>query len=834
MNISRREFLSGAVACGAFYRVFGDVAEKPILTVGIVSDPHCTGRCNQAYFNKVLEYFRDLSVDAVAIPGDFGNVALKGELLKASRIWFKVFPNDRLPNGARVERLFVTGNHDVDGWSYPSAKGRYADAGGTAEELGFYFHAKEFWREAWHEEYEPVMMKTVKGYTFVLRNWIPRRDYANNPLRPWLAEHGGELPREKPFFYLQHEQPWGGCNAASTAFYGDDCDRTMIPLLSPYPNVIALTGHIHQPLTDETTVVQNGVTSVNCGSTCAHPFYGPKHENARNYGKEMPPVDDRFVRHFMVMRVYGDRVVLERRCAVNDERLGADFVIPIGSANEGPFVTDRRTAVLPLPQFAAGAVASVAASAGPDRAGDVHRQITVSFPTVNGLAAPHVRAFDYEVTPELRLSDGKIESQSPSYVLSPCIGFAPHRDTANSCCIFAAKKFAKASAVRFHIRPRDGYLRSGEAICSDWFDLVAINGRGRSLFRSMRRAAFAALGLVVGWAGPASAARVKPEHKAAMDPLRIEVKSTFDGSMQPCYYFAPEHAKTNAVPLLIGLHTWSGDIGQYHHYIGPYQQAKRRGWAFVGSGFRGPNWTPNACGGDAAVQDIVDAIEYAKAHAKIDASRIYIVGASGGGHMALLMAGRHPEIFAGVAAFCPPADLTRWHRQLTSIDRLGKYKYARHMEQACGGTPAEKPDEYARRSSTTHLTAARQAGIAIYIETGIHDGWAGSVPCGHAVRSFNLLADEKDRIAEEDIAFMEANQAVPDQLKFAGRNPFYGEKNAVLLRRTSANAVLTIFNGGHGGNWPAAYDFIARQQKGKPADFTVPKKAKGKIEALYK
>ena len=129
MNISRREFLSGAVACGAFYRVFGDVTEKPILTVGIVSDPHCTGRCNQAYFNKVLEYFRDLSVDAVAIPGDFGNVALKGELLKASRIWFKVFPNDRLPNGARVERLFVTGNHDVDGWSYPSAKGRYADAG---------------------------------------------------------------------------------------------------------------------------------------------------------------------------------------------------------------------------------------------------------------------------------------------------------------------------------------------------------------------------------------------------------------------------------------------------------------------------------------------------------------------------------------------------------------------------------------------------------------------------------------------------------------------------------------------------------------------------------
>jgi len=342
------------------------------------------------------------------------------------------------------------------------------------------------------------------------------------------------------------------------------------------------------------------------------------------------------------------------------------------------------------------------------------------------------------------------------------------------------------------------------------------------------------VGLAAMAALTSMAAKVNPEHKAALEPLRVEVKSTADGSMQPCYFYAPEAAKTNAVPLLVGLHTWSGDINQYQHYIGPYQQAKRRGWAFVGSGFRGPNWTPQACGSDLAVQDIVDAIEYAKSHTKIDGKRIYIIGASGGGHMALLMAGRHPELFAGVAAFCPPADLALWHQQMTTIPRLAKHKYGQHMEQACGGTPAEKPEEYAHRSSTTHLPNARKAGVAIYIETGIHDGWTGSVPCGQAVRCFNLLADEKDRISEADIAYMEANQAIPEHLKFDGKNPFYNAKNALLLRRTSANAVLSVFNGGHGGNWPSAYDFIVRQEKGKPADFTVPAKAKGKIEALYK
>ena len=348
---------------------------------------------------------------------------------------------------------------------------------------------------------------------------------------------------------------------------------------------------------------------------------------------------------------------------------------------------------------------------------------------------------------------------------------------------------------------------------------------------------FLASVMVLGLAGAAGAARkpANPVHKAALDPLLVQVKSTYDGTMQPCYFYAPEEAKTNAVPLLVGLHTWSGDIGQYHHYFGPYQHAKRHGWAMVGSGFRGPNWTPQACGGDAAVQDIVDAVEYAKAHAKIDADRIYIVGASGGGHMALLMAGRHPEMFAAAAAFCPPADLARWYDQLVTRPSLKpNRRYSRHLVEACGGTPKEKPEEYARRSATSHLARAREAGVAVYVETGIHDGWTGSVPCGHSLRCFNILADEKDRISEEDIAYMEENQAIPESLKFAGANPFYAGKRAMLLRRTSANVVLIVHDGGHGGNWASAYDFLFRQKKGQKADFAVSKDGSGKIEELYK
>ncbi|MBQ1428780.1 MAG: hypothetical protein IIZ06_03850, partial [Kiritimatiellae bacterium] len=41
------------------------------------------------------------------------------------------------------------------------------------------------------------------------------------------------------------------------------------------------------------------------------------------------------------------------------------------------------------------------------------------------------------------------------------------------------------------------------------------------------------------------------------DDMLVHVKSTLDGTMQPCWFWAPEKAKDEAVPLVVGLHTWS-------------------------------------------------------------------------------------------------------------------------------------------------------------------------------------------------------------------------------------------------------------------------------------
>ena len=352
--------------------------------------------------------------------------------------------------------------------------------------------------------------------------------------------------------------------------------------------------------------------------------------------------------------------------------------------------------------------------------------------------------------------------------------------------------------------------------------------------KNKKSCALVAIALLSSTGLPAASAKTA-ELAPVWAKMLVQVESTLDHTLQPCYFWAPEAAKTNAVPLIVGLHTWSYDYKATSHYQTVLNYAKKRGWAMVGPNFRGPNKTPPACGGDPAVQDIVDAVNYAKAHARIDAARVYIVGGSGGGHMTLLMLGRHPEVFAAGAAFCPITDIARWHAD-SLLDHPGRGKnYAKMLEGACGGTPAEKPEEYRHRSPLTWLDRAREAGVGAYIVTGIHDGWKGSVPVGHSFRAFNALANPEDRVSEADISAIEETQQVPAALAYTGpRDPFYSERMRIHFRRTSANVRFTLMEGGHGGNYAAGLDFLSRQVKGRPTDFSLPVKGNAREEALGK
>lgn len=304
--------------------------------------------------------------------------------------------------------------------------------------------------------------------------------------------------------------------------------------------------------------------------------------------------------------------------------------------------------------------------------------------------------------------------------------------------------------------------------------------------------------------------------KAAALKLAIDVRSSKDGSLQKVIYWRPESAahdiKGAAVPLLVFLHSWSGGFEQGPSWI---TQAKKMGWVFVAPDFRGPNSRPEACASDLASQDILDAVAYARRDARIDDSRIYLVGGSGGGHMALVMAGRAPDLWAGVSAWVPISDLIAWHAESS----VRKNNYAKMLEKSCGGAPGPATEaEYRHRSPLFHLAAAK--GVPLDINTGIHDGHTGSVPVSHSLRAFNVLASSDKQISTEDIDFMVREQKIPGALAAETQVDPEREK-ATLFRRNSGNARLTVFEGGHESESTSAVLWLSRQRKGQPADFSL-------------
>ena len=157
----------------------------------------------------------------------------------------------------------------------------------------------------------------------------------------------------------------------------------------------------------------------------------------------------------------------------------------------------------------------------------------------------------------------------------------------------------------------------------------------------MRNRACVAVILVL--AGLSESSGAQPAVPTAPGRHRIEVRSSDDGSLQPSYLFLPDKSTASA-PLAVILHTWSFDLEQRDSTV--EKEARDRGWLLLAPNFRGRNDHPEACGSVAAVQDILDAVAWVRAHYKVDERRIY-----------LLMVGLHNSPWAASSAWVGISDL---------------------------------------------------------------------------------------------------------------------------------------------------------------------------------
>ena len=223
----------------------------------------------------------------------------------------------------------------------------------------------------------------------------------------------------------------------------------------------------------------------------------------------------------------------------------------------------------------------------------------------------------------------------------------------------------------------------------------------------------------------------------------IKYLSAADNSMQPAMFSSPGSSAKR--PLLVGLHTWSQDYTQYPAEHGGGAMAAEKGWVFIYPNFRGHNDHPEATGSDLVIADIASAVDYARTNAAVDESRIYLLGCSGGGYTALLMAGRMPQLWTAVSVWVPISDLKQWYVE----NKTSGKGYDASIAASCCGDPTTDPVAAAQAIKRSPLTYLNQAkGLPLDIHGGLLDD---VVPFTHSLRAFNAVAEPEDRIPEKDI-----------------------------------------------------------------------------------
>lgn len=245
------------------------------------------------------------------------------------------------------------------------------------------------------------------------------------------------------------------------------------------------------------------------------------------------------------------------------------------------------------------------------------------------------------------------------------------------------------------------------------------------------------------------------------------------GGTDRAYFLSSEEA----APLLVSLHTWSGDYAQEDPLA---RAAAEMGWNYIHPNAAGPNNRPEACLSDLVIESIDAAIDFAREHGRVDEDRVMVVGVSGGGYTALGAYLRSRSKISHVFAWVPISDLDAWYWQ----SKARGNKYADDIAACVGG---EYSREAARSRSPLHWNAAPPDNRRLSIFAGINDGYTGSVPVSHSTLFFEMATQREIGAA---ILAAILSRGMP------ATNGRIGDRS-VIFYDTNGEVDLTIFDGGH-------------------------------------
>lgn len=461
LALSRRTFFGQATAAtllaaaGCFPRKASDA---PCLKVGVLSDVHLLlqkdSMHSDVYFEKALRWYDEQKADAVLLCGDIADCGLVSELEYAAAIWNRVFPGGRRSDGQPIEQLFHFGDHDYGGYAhkYPWAKKCSKDPDAPNHAL-VNEDVVAIWDRLFHEKWEPIQVKQVKGYTFVLAHHP--HNLQNGSTIPNLAEAlaAAKPDPSKPFFFSMHRPVHGTLPECDPKSLANDPNHKA---LAAYPNVMAFFGHCHRNSADELNLWQGEYTAVHVPSTsycCTrwgreNSFSGGNNPDKKR-PQQMDRVDCRSSNQALFMTVYADRIVLSRRDVRHDSPMGADWIVPLPSP-DGSCSAQARGAKALAPAFPEGAAATVSERTGKNRAKKQVEQVVVTFPPANARDG-RPRALDYEVVAS---AEGfKLVRR----VFSTRAYWPESEDREPSCCVFGKSELPADRTVAFTVRPANSF-----------------------------------------------------------------------------------------------------------------------------------------------------------------------------------------------------------------------------------------------------------------------------------------------------------------------------------------------------------------------------------------
>lgn len=267
------------------------------------------------------------------------------------------------------------------------------------------------------------------------------------------------------------------------------------------------------------------------------------------------------------------------------------------------------------------------------------------------------------------------------------------------------------------------------------------------------------------------------------------VQSEADDKWQPFYYWEAEKPDQ---PLVVHLHTWSGNYAQINDSLAANTKAK--GWNYIHPDFRGPNNHPEACGSELAIADIDQVIDWALSTLLVNRDSIFVLGASGGGYATLITYMKSRHQIRGFHAYVPISDLAAWYEE--SLVRTTRY--AQNILDCTASEDSVLDVAEAKRRSPLYWKTPqkKRQDATLHLYAGVHDGYTGSVPITHSVNFYNKLLRDAEVTDSTKLVDNQTIIRLLTRQKGKETGQFIGDRE-VHLHRSWRNVSLTIFEGGH-------------------------------------